>query len=59
MNKPNKEQKLAGAYVPEEKYEALKELARRNHRSLADQIRCLIDQALEKNGVELESGVAA
>ena len=39
--------KLAGAYIEESKYAALAALARRNHRTLADQCRCLYDRALE------------
>lgn len=38
--------KLAGAYIPDAKHAALKELARRNHRTLADHLRMLYDRAL-------------
>lgn len=38
--------KLAGAYIPEKTYESLKRLARKEHRTLADQCRHLFDRAL-------------
>lgn len=38
--------KLAGAYIPDEKHEALRQLAKQNHRTLADQCRHIFDLAL-------------
>jgi hypothetical protein len=38
--------KLAGAYIPEDKHAALRALAKKNHRTLADQLRHMFDEAL-------------
>jgi hypothetical protein len=38
--------KLAGAYIDEKQHAALTQLARDNHRTLADQLRFIFDRAL-------------
>lgn len=38
--------KLAGAYIQDQKYADLKQLAKDNHRTLADQCRYIFDQAI-------------
>lgn len=44
--------KLAGAYIPKTKYNALAELAIKNNRTLADQCRAAFDQCLAGNNLD-------
>lgn len=47
--------RMVGAYLPDDTHEAFRKLARQNHRTVADEVRRLIDEALAENADELSA----